>query len=81
MDVISSDLRLLFETPCTAFNNMRMTKEIGFDGTFASGGRDIIVGTTEVGVEKSVDKGQDIGRRTEILLKAKVVLEKDLTDL
>lgn len=80
-DIVSSDMRLLFESPCTVFNDVRMAKEIEFDETFAPGREDRVVGTTEVGVEKSVGEGQGEGRGTEILLKAKVVLEKDLMEL
>lgn len=81
VDILSSDMCLLFESPCTVFNDARMAKEIGFDGTPTSGERDIVAGTTELGVERSVCEGQGVGRRMEILLKTKVVLEKDLTDL
>ena len=81
VDIISSDMCLLFETPSTAFNQVRMTKEIESDETFTPQGDDIVAGTTEVGIEKRVGEGPGEGRRTEILLKAKVVLKKDLTDL
>lgn len=82
-DIISSDMCLLFETPCTVFNNVGMTKEIefDFDETFTPGREDVVVGTTGVGVGKSVDGGRGEGRRTEVMLKARVVLETDLADL
>lgn len=82
VDIISSDMCLLFEAPCTVFNDRRMTKEVEVDATSTSARSvDIVAGTTEVGVEKSVGEQQGEGRHTEVLLKAKVVLERDLTDL
>jgi hypothetical protein len=81
VDITSSDMRLFFETPGTVFDDMRMAKETESDETFTPGGKDVVAGTTEVGVERSVGEGQGEDQRTEILLKAKVVLKKDLTDL
>jgi hypothetical protein len=81
VDIISSDTSLFFETPGTVFDDVRMAMEAEFDGTFTPGGKDVVAGTTEVGVERSVGEGQGEDQRTEILLKAKTVWEKDLTGL
>ena len=83
VDITSSDMRLLFGTPSTSFDDKRMSKECDKDST--PGGQDIkVAGTTEVGVEKTVyerrgERRPCGGRCTTILLKAKVVLEKDIT--
>ncbi|KAF9783739.1 hypothetical protein BJ322DRAFT_1021543 [Thelephora terrestris] len=79
MDVASSDMYLIFQTPRTAFDDMRMTKE--FESTRSPPQREEkVAGTTEVGVGKSVGgRGVD-DLRIEVLLKAKVVLEHDLAD-
>lgn len=81
VDIISSDMCLLFETPFTAYNDLRMAKEIDQFDDRIPGGEDAVAATTEVGVGKCVGERQGEGRRMEVLLKAKVVLEKDLTDL
>jgi hypothetical protein len=81
IDITSSDTSLFFETPGTVFDDVRMARETAFDETFTPGGKDIVAGTTEVGVERSVGEGQGEDQRMEILLKAKVVWEKDLTGL
>jgi len=72
VEVTSSDMSLLFEAPGTEFDGARMIDE------FESGRRDKVVGVTEVGVKKSVCRGPGEGRRVEILLKTKVVLEEDV---
>jgi len=77
VDVTSSDMSLLFEAPDTVFDNARMTSEFGSGGPFVLGRQDRIVGTTEVGVGKSISSAGK-GRRTQILLKTKVVLKKDV---
>ena len=79
-EVSSSDISLLFEAPGTLFDDARMTNEFGPDGGSVPGRQDRIAGTTEVGVGKSVCEGAWKGRRTEILLKPKVVLEKDVVE-
>ena len=81
VEVTSSDMSLLFEAPETVFDGGRMSNEFGYDGGSTPGKWDRIVGTTEVGVEKSICEGAGKGRRTEILLKPKVVLEKDVIKL
>jgi hypothetical protein len=81
VDIISSDMYLLFETPGTVFDDMRMAKETEFYKTSTLGGKDIVVGTTEVGVERNVGEGQGEDQRIEILLKVRVVWEKDLAGL
>lgn len=78
VEVTSSDMSLLFKDPDTMFDDARMTNEFGLDTASSPGGQDRIAGTIEVGVEKSVAEGAGKGRRTEILLKPKVVLEKDV---
>ena len=80
-EVTSSDMSLLFEAPETVFDGRRMTNEFGYNGGSTPRKRDRIIGTTEVGVEKSIREGTGKGRRTEILLKPKVVLEKDVVKL
>jgi hypothetical protein len=80
VDITSGDMRLLFEAPGTVFDDMRMAKGTEPYETFAPGGKDVVVGTTEVGVERSVGEGQGEDQRTEVLLKTKVVLKGDLTD-
>ena len=77
VEVASSDMSLLFETPGTLFDNARMISDFGSDGAPTLGRQDRVAGTTEVGVEKRIcDVGES--SRTEILLKTKVVLEKDV---
>ena len=79
VEVMSSDMTLLFEAPGAVFDDTRMTNEFGSDGTPNPEGRDRIAGTTEVGVLKSVlEPGES--RRTLVLLKTKVVLEKDVAE-
>ena len=77
VDVTSSDMFLIFEAPGTIFDDARMTNEFGSDGAPAPERQDRIAGTTEVGVGKSVC-GAGKSRHKEILLKTKVVLEKDI---
>jgi hypothetical protein len=79
MDVASSDMYLIFQTPRTAFDDTKMTTE--FESTRSPPQREErVAGTTEVGVGKSVGgRGVD-DLRIEVLLKAKVVLEHDLAD-
>ena len=78
VDVTSSDMALLFEAPDTVFDAARMANEFGSDGPSVPGRRDRILGTTEVGVRKSISGGTGKSRRTQILLKTKVVLRKDV---
>ena len=78
IDVMSSDVTLLFEAPNAVFNEARMANEFGSDSAFVPGGQDRIAGTTEVGVGKSMHGGPGGNRRVEILLRTKVVLEKDV---
>lgn len=80
VEVTSSDMSLLFEAPDTVFDDTRMANELGSDNAPVPGGlKDKIAGTMEVGVEKRISGGGPgkIGR-AKILLKTKVVLEKDL---
>ena len=78
LEVTSSDLSLLFEAPNTVFDGARMTNEFGSDISSPLGSRDRIVGTTEVGVGKSTSGRAGKSRQMKVLLKAKVVLEKDV---
>ena len=79
VDVSSSDVTLLFEETGAIFDGTRMADEFGSNGTSVNpGGRDIVAGVTELGVEKSVRGGAGETQHTEILLKTKVVLEKDV---
>lgn len=78
VEVTSSDMHLLFEDPDSVFDGERMIDEFGSDDASTPGKQDKIAGTTEVGVGKIISKGAGKDRRTEILLKTKVVLEKDI---
>ena len=78
VEITSSDMAILFENPGTWFDGARVINEFDPDGVPRPGTRDRIAGTTEVGLWKSICGGLGEGRRTEILLKAKVVLEKDV---
>ena len=77
VDITPCDMFLLFGTPSTVFDERKMTEEFE-DGPPARHLRDKVAGTTEVGVWKTVGGRQDQGQRTEVLLKARVVLERDL---
>ena len=77
VEVASSDLSLLYGYPDTAFDEAKMINEFGSDSACKPGKEGKIVGTTEVGVEKSIC-GQGETGRAETLLKAKVVLEVDV---
>ena len=78
VDITSSDMSLLFEVSDAVFDEAKMTNEFGADSVSAPGRQDRVAGTTEVGVAKSVHGGPGGNRRVEILLKTKVVLEKDV---
>jgi len=78
VDVTSSDMSLLYENPDTIFDDAKMTNEFGSDSASRPGMRERIAGTTEVGVKKRICGGPGETRRAEILLKPKVVLEKDV---
>jgi len=79
VDVTSSDMSLMFENPDVLFEDAKMINEFGADSAAKPGKRERIAGTTEVGVLKSVCKKPGEPRHMEILLKPKVVLEKDVT--
>lgn len=81
VEVTSSDMSLLFETPGTVFDEASMTNEFGSDGPSVPGRRERISGTTEVGVVKSVSEGAGKSRRKQVLLKARVVLRKDVAEV
>ena len=80
VEVTSSDMFLLFEAPGNMFDGTKMTDEYGSDATPTPDGLGRIAGTTEVGVGKNVCGGPGESRRPEILLKTKVVLEKDVVE-
>ena len=80
VEVTSSDMYLLSELPGTVFDDARMTDEYGSDGVPIPEGQGRIAGTTEVGVGKRVCGGPGESQHTGILLKTKVVLEKDITE-
>ena len=82
VEVTSSNMSLLSETPGTVFDGARMINDLGSGSApmISAGGQDRIAGTTEVGVEKSMCGGPGEGRRAETLLKTKVVLEKDVVE-
>ena len=79
-EVKSSNMTLLFESPGVVFDDAKMTNDSGSKRAPAPGPgkEDKIAGTTEVGVGKSVYSGPGESRPVVILLKTKVVLEKDL---
>jgi hypothetical protein len=79
VEVISGDMSLLFEAADTVFDNAKMTNEFGSE-TSTPKRRDRVAGTTEVGVGKSVCGGPGERRRERILLKTKVILEKDVVE-
>ena len=79
VEVISGDMSLLFEAADTVFDNAKMTNEFGSE-TSTPKRRDRVAGTTEVGVGKSVCGGPGESRREGILLKTKVILEKDVLE-
>lgn len=79
-DVTSSDMSLLLVTPLTVFDGTRMIEECESGKNSTPRGQEKVVGITEVGIEKSTGRRGE-PRHTEVLLKAKVVLEKDLADL
>ena len=78
VEVTSSDMSLLSETSRAEFDKSKMTNEFGDDNASTPGSRDKVAGTTEVGVRKSVHRGPGKCGRIEVLLKPKVVLEKDV---
>ena len=80
VEVTSSDMTLLFEPPGTEFDKAKMSNDYGSNETQALRRRDRIAATTEVGVGKSICGGPDESRREEILLRVKVVLEKDVLE-
>lgn len=80
VDITSSDMYLLSETPCAVFDGTRMVEEFEPDENSTPSEQGKVVGTTEVGVEKSVGRRGE-RQRTQVLLKTRVVLEKDLADL
>ena len=80
VDVVSSDMSLLFEAPDTVYDDGKMASEFWTDGGPPPSTRGKVVGTTEVGVGKRISGGSGDVRRAEILLKTKVVLEKDVVE-
>lgn len=81
VDITSSDMYLLSEAPRTVFDDTTMTEECESDKASTPRGEDMVAGTTEVGIYKSVCGRRGEARRLEVLLKAKVVLEKDLMNV
>jgi hypothetical protein len=74
VDVTSSDMRLLFEASGSPFDHTRMANGFKSDGPPNHKRKDkTVAATTGVGLGKKVSQGH-----TEVLLKAKVVLERDL---
>ena len=80
VEVMSSDMTLLFEAPGTTFDDTRMDNEFESNGAPILEAQDMIAGTTELGVGKSVRGAPGESRRVQVLLKTKVVLEKDLVE-
>jgi len=81
VEVTSGDMSLLSEAPGTIFDGARMIDEFkSDDAPTTPGGEDRVAGTTEVGVEKRVCGGPGDSRHVKVLLKSKVVLEKDVVE-
>ena len=80
VDIASSDMYLLFQSPRTVFDGTKMTKEFESNSAPSLQSEDTVAGTTEVGVGRSVSGVEADGPSVQVLLKAKVVLENDLTD-
>ena len=83
VEVTSSDMFLLFETPGVAYDQAKMSNEFKSDGVPALkkdefGRRYRIAGTTEVGIGKKISGRAGEDQRTEILLKTNVVLNMDV---
>ena len=78
VDVTSCDMSLIFNHPGELFEDTKMTNEFGEDSAAKPGKRRRIAGTTELGVQKSVCIKAGEPRHMEILLKPRVVLEKDV---
>ena len=78
VDVTSSDMSLLCGYSGTVFNDAEMTNDFGSDSVSKPGGQYTIAGTTEVGVKKTIWGGRGETEYVEILLKPKIVLEKDV---
>ena len=80
VEVTSGDMFFLFEAADAVFDNERMANDFKSDGTstLKRGGR--VAGTTEVDVGKSVGRGSGESWSVEILLKTKVILEKDIVE-
>ena len=82
VEITSSDMFPLSIAPRTVFDKTIMTDEFGSDEAQSTPRKqDIVAGTTEMGVTKSVCGRRGEDRRTEVLLKARVVLEKDVAEL
>ena len=80
VEIISSDMTLLFEGPGTEFDDARMTDDFRPDDAPTPGRRGEIAGTTGVGIEKSIREAGE-SRRAGTLLKPRVVLERDVHGL
>ena len=78
VDVTSCDMSLIFHDSDVLFEDAKMTNEFGADSAAEPGKKEGVAGTTEVGVQKSVCKKPGEPRHVEILLKPKVVLERDV---
>ena len=71
-------MALLFKVPDTMFDEARMTSDFESDSASKRRRQDRIAGTTDVGVEKIICGGPGKTQCAEILLKPKVVLERDV---
>ena len=78
VDITSCDMSLIFHSSDVLFDDAKMANEFGTDGAAMPGRRERVAGTTEVGVQKSLCRKPGEPRHVEILLKPKVVLEKDV---
>lgn len=77
VDITSTDLCLLFEWPHADFDKRKMINVSDPDESLARRRQAKVAGTIAVGVRKSVGGRHGTTRHTVVLLKAKVVLERN----
>lgn len=80
VNIISSDVYLLYGSAGTEFDDTRMEKEFECGESSSRQRQYKVVGMTEVGVGKFSRKRTRDSPHMEVMLKAKVVLEQDFID-
>ena len=78
LEIAFSDMTPLYEVPGTRSDDTRISNEYGSDGGPTPSGQEIVAGTTEVRFAKRVSEEAGKGHRVELLLKTKVVLEREV---